>query len=89
MRMLLPLLLAASPAFADECPERDAMVAALASKYGETAAGAGLSDNGVVLEVYRSTKTGTWTVIASGPDGKSCLVAAGALWEAVPEGDPL
>lgn len=91
MRALLPLLFIALPALADEpkCGPRDEIVAKLAHDYGEAQTGAGLSRDGVMVEVYASPATGTFTVLASDPSGQSCLVTYGGEWVSVPAGDPL
>ncbi len=39
-------------------------------------------------ETFANPVTGTWTILASRPDGVACLVASGELYEAVPVGDP-
>lgn len=79
MKPLIPtilLALSALPAQAQNCAPHDAVVARLAERYGETRQSIGLTDTGAVLEVF-AAETGTWTIIVTGPDGLSCLVAAG------------
>lgn len=91
MRALLPLLLIAGSSLADEpkCGPREEIVAKLAHDYGEAQTGAGLSTDGVMVEMYASPKTGTFTVLASDPSGQSCLVTYGQDWISVPAGEPL
>jgi hypothetical protein len=43
----------------------------------------GLAGADRVVELLVS-KSGTWTLIATGPSGTSCLIAAGENWESVP-----
>ena len=91
MRALLPLLFVASQALAEEpkCGPREEIVAKLAKDYGEAQTGAGLSRDGVMVEVFASPATGTFTVLASDPSGQSCLVTYGEEWISVPAGEPL
>lgn len=77
---------------APTCGPRDAVVADLASRYGETRQASGLGRN-AVMELYASPRTGTWTLTVTTPDGTMCLVAAGEAFSgpAAPEaaaGDP-
>jgi hypothetical protein len=44
-----------------------------------------LSRNGNVLEVLKSDKAGTWTIIVTRPNGMSCVVASGEAWEELPK----
>jgi hypothetical protein len=69
------------------CAERSRVVQKLHEKFGETLRSFGLRDN-VVVEVYSSEETGTWTILMTRPDGMSCLLAAGQAWEIIPPGDP-
>ncbi len=87
------LILATHAGFAaPTCGPRDAVTSALADRYGETRRGVGLGDGNMVMEVYASSETGTWTILITRPDGLSCLAASGsgyeALTDAMPEGDP-
>lgn len=76
-------LLAAMPArAAPQCGQRDAVVAQLVEKYGETLRGMGLSSGGVV-EVYASAASGTWTITVTLPTGIMCLVASGQGFETI------
>lgn len=61
------------------CGARDEVTAKLAGKYGETQTATGLVSSNRVLEVWRSAD-GTWTLLMTRPDGKTCIVAAGSLW---------
>ena len=77
-------LLAATPsAKADgrACAERALVVQRLAERYGETLRSQGLQQNAGLVEIYSSETTGTWTILMTRPDGTSCLLAAGQLWE--------
>ncbi len=87
-KTLLPMLgllaaLPAAPALAQaQCGARDALVAILAERYGESLRSVGLAQN-AVMEVYASLETGTWTIAVTTPDGTMCLVAAGQGFEEV------
>jgi hypothetical protein len=63
------------------CAPRDRVVERLASAYGETRQSIGLAQNNVVVEVYASSETGTWTITVTNPAGTTCLVASGQAFE--------
>ena len=65
------------------CGKRDAIVAQLERKYGETRRSVGLQQDRAVVEVYASDETGSWTILVTDTDGKSCLMAAGDAFEAL------
>ena len=76
---ILALLVSATPAVAQQnCAPRDAIVNSLKAQYGETVQSSGLSEDGVLVEVYASDETGTWTITYTLPDGLTCLVASGS-----------
>lgn len=92
LALLLPALIAASPAAALQCGQRDAVTITLAERYGESRRAIGLAQNGVVMELY-AAPSGSWTITITRPDSMTCLVAAGenfqSLVEALPPpGDP-
>ena len=75
------------------CGERDAMVHRLEETFGEVQKGAGLVSGAQLLEVWGSDETGTWTILMTGADGRSCVIAAGEAWRDVEtdlaaKGDP-
>lgn len=61
------------------CSARDKMVGHLENKYGERLRGAGLQSLDGLMELYVSDK-GSWTLLLTRPDGKSCPVAVGEHW---------
>ena len=63
------------------CAERAEVVRKLEERFGETLRSVGLHQGDGVVEVYSSEATGTWTILMTRPDGMSCLLAAGELWE--------
>jgi len=78
------MIAAASPAaFAQgaSCADRTLIVERLSNKYGETRQSAGLNQNNGMVEVFASDETGTWTILVTMPNGKSCLMAAGKAWQ--------
>jgi hypothetical protein len=85
---LSTLLAGAAPASAAmRCGPRDDVLQMLAEKYDETRRGVGISGPTQVLEVFASAK-GTWTVVVTDPEGRTCLVASGRSWEDLREALP-
>lgn len=72
------------------CAARDHVVSRLAERYGETRQSMGLNQDQGLIEVYASDDTGSWTILLTRPDGTTCLLASGELWEAdaTPVGKP-
>lgn len=75
------------------CGARDAVVAQLGDKYGETRRGAGLSGPSAIFEIFASEQTGSWTLLRTGTNGLSCVIAVGEGWQSepvplTPVGDP-
>ena len=56
------------------------MLAHLAQKYGEAPVAIGVTSGGGLVEILTSGDGATWTIIVSGPNGTSCMVAAGEGW---------
>lgn len=65
---------------ADRCAARADMIKALDQRFHENPAALGMVNPNVVLEIFVSDK-GTWTIIATGTDGKSCVLSAGEGWQ--------
>jgi hypothetical protein len=65
------------------CGERTAIVDQLKTKYQETRQAIGLISNMSAAELYVSEK-GTWTMLMTLTNGKSCIIAAGHSWDAAP-----
>lgn len=84
----------AAPAMASKCDLRANIVDKLAGKWGEQLTAGGLqklSTGQVMVEVWASRATGSFTVMISRPDGTSCIVAHGNDFFVIPsvaEGDP-
>jgi hypothetical protein len=83
MRFLLMLALAGAPTFAlaqANCADRQDLVDQLVSGYGEEFAGGGLQNARHIIEVWASDEEGTWTILMTTADGKSCVMASGTDW---------
>lgn len=65
-----------------ECGYRDAALA-LVERYGERLQSAGVTGGGNLAEVYANPETGTWTWLATRPDGLTCILGAGEGWRPV------
>jgi len=71
------LTVTATPSPANSfCADRAEMVKSLADKFKENPTAVGQIDGSAVIEVFVSEK-GSWTILATGTDGKSCVVSAG------------
>jgi hypothetical protein len=71
-----------------QCDARDRVVALLSDRYGETRRSIGVAGDNAVMELFAADDTGTWTITVTMPDGRMCLMASGAGFEAVKEGLP-
>ncbi len=75
------VMLGATPTSAQTvCGDRSKMVGYLDRDYQESQSGLGLASNGAVVELY-TAKTGTWTMLITGPGGKTCVIGSGDSWE--------
>lgn len=77
------LALTAQHAFSEtrtNCAPRDAALAQLAEKWGETRRSVMLARDRI-FEVYAADDSGTWTILRTTPDGLSCIVASGIAYE--------
>lgn len=66
------------------CVKRADFLKHLESNYKEAPVAMGLTTGGGLLEVVVS-RTGSWTIIVTTPNGISCGVASGESWESVLE----
>ena len=71
---------AATTTSANFCAERTEMVKSLAEQFKENPAAVGVINPSAVIEVFVS-QDGSWTILATGTDGKSCVLSAGVGWE--------
>ena len=64
------------------CGPRQDLVKLLSDQYKESPVGIGLAQSGQLLEVFASS-VGSWSMVMTTTDGKTCIVAAGDNWEMV------
>lgn len=86
--LLLAATLAGSwtfPATAQQlpCGKRDEMVKSLYSQFRESPRAMGLANQTAIIEIFTS-KSGSWTILLTKPNGASCIVSAGEAWEDIP-----
>lgn len=65
------------------CGMRADFLKALSDKYQETGKALGIAGQVNLVEIFAS-KAGTWTILVTTPEGKSCIIAAGSSWEELP-----
>jgi len=98
-KMLKPVALALTIAFAAttlpasaqtanmmrdaQCGERTKIIDTLGKRFKENRFAMGLASNVSLLEFFVSKK-GTWTILSTRADGKTCIVAAGKSWVNMP-----
>jgi hypothetical protein len=51
-------------------------------QFKEAPVGMGLSENGAVVELLTSAN-GSWTLIATKPNGRTCLLGSGEGWQSL------
>ncbi len=61
-----------------QCAQRSTLVARLDQLY-EKLAGAGITFDGSMLEIWASTD-GRWTIMVTRPNGRTCIVSHGEDW---------
>lgn len=66
------------------CGNRKAALEYLDRQYDERPRALGLAANNNVVELLVS-KTGSWTILVTRPNGTSCVVASGEAWGDLPE----
>lgn len=65
------------------CGPTPALLKMISEKYHEDAIGGGTAQDGkVVISTFANAETGSWTIIVSGADGNSCIIAAGSDYAA-------
>lgn len=76
----------ATPALAQAgCAEREEVVRALESQYGERLLASGLAGERVAVEVFVRPDGASWTIVLTRPDGTSCAILAGKVWHPAPQ----
>lgn len=79
--ILISALVTAGPAAAAPfCAERNKIVDRLTQKYAESHQASGLQSATKMVELWTSTKTGSWTILVTDAYGKTCIAAAGNSW---------
>lgn len=72
----------ASPAVAGgNCGPHADVVSGLLKGYGEVSIASGAAGSNSTMELFLNPATGTWTVIATLPNGSACLLASGNNWK--------
>jgi hypothetical protein len=62
------------------CAARGEVVKMLRDRFGETPIAHGVAHTGAVAEVFLGPK-GTWSIVATAPNGMSCMVGSGENWQ--------
>lgn len=79
------VLLSASGAHAQQlCALRDAAITQLEAKFNERVVGRGLAKRGKEMVELLVSESGSWTVVISDTQGRTCIVASGDSWMPVP-----
>jgi hypothetical protein len=71
------MLTASATSAQQNCGARDKTLGKLKTQYSEHVLGRGLSQKGKSMFELLVSKSGSWTVLASDPKGRSCIVAGG------------
>lgn len=82
---------AAQPVLAQRvCADHDDLLARLSKVYDELPTALGVTETGNLVEVV-SAANGSWTIVVTVPEGRSCIVAVGDAWQTIPvqNTDPL
>jgi len=75
--LVFPLPALAEAVDTSECPTRSRVISYLAEAYDEAPIAIGMANNGDLIEILNNPSGGTWTILVTSPEGRSCLVAAG------------
>jgi hypothetical protein len=82
--LLAALALGSQPAAAmTPCGPRADFLKTLKDKFQEEGRALGMVGKSSVMEIFTS-KAGTWTIMVTAPEGRSCIIAAGNSWEDMP-----
>lgn len=75
----------AAPAFgqSQNCGPREDVVTALTERFGESVQNRGISEGGLLVEMWGNVDSGSWTALVTTPDSVSCIVASGQGFERV------
>jgi len=67
----------------ERCFVRDQAIENLKDRYGEDVVGRGISNDGKVMYELFTSANGSWTLLRTHADGKTCMVGAGEAWTAI------
>lgn len=68
----------AQSAFAgSNCATHAKVQSVLLERFGETRRAMGMNENQQIAEIYASSRTGSWTVVITVPNGPSCVATSG------------
>jgi hypothetical protein len=62
------------------CGNRSEVVRILRENFDEKPVAHGLANTGMLAEIFSSPR-GTWTIVATSPNGMSCMIGAGDAWK--------
>jgi hypothetical protein len=79
--LLAPAAVALNP---DLCASREEVVKLLADNFDETPVAGGLSNAGLVVEVFASPDRNSWTMVMKAPTGMTCIIGSGEGWNDEP-----
>lgn len=68
---------------AQPCGKHDEITKTLTSRYQESRRAMGLIQQQAVMEIFMSPK-GSWTLLVTGLNGNTCIMAAGQDWQEIP-----
>jgi len=71
------------------CGPTDDVYNNLTQKFGEHRQSQGLSVNGIIVETWGNSETGTWTILTTTVNGTTCLLASGEWFRLEAQGEDL
>lgn len=74
---------AASQEQPEMCQDARTMSEALAARFGESPIAIGIAASGNLMQLYAS-KTGTWSIVSTTPQGLSCIIGTGNHFSQIP-----
>ena len=76
------MLSSTGPASAQQaCVTHEAATKHLEKQFDERAVGRGLANAGKAMFELFVSEAGSWTVVVSEPNGRSCIMASGESWQ--------
>lgn len=64
------------------CGDREKILSTLKNRYQEGRTAIGVTADGRLIEVF-SAPSGSWSLLLTGPSGKTCLVSSGEGWRQI------